>query len=78
VVEATILRAAHDESVRWLETQPPGLLLIQMRDDRSAIDLVSSDLFTDVASGGGAGVETVAYAQIARHWPFIKEESGGN
>jgi hypothetical protein len=78
VVEASVLRAARDEAVRWLETQPSSLMLLQMRDDASAVYLVSSGLFTDAANAGGAGVETVAYAQIARHWPFSKEESNGN
>jgi hypothetical protein len=76
VVAATILRAAREESVRWLNSEPSGLLLVQMQDEEKAIELVSSGLSAGIARG--ADVETLAYAQIARHWPFMKEVPNGD
>jgi hypothetical protein len=77
VHHATLLRAHDDPRVRWLETKPPWLFVIEMGSVTAAVDLSRSlmgerGLIEELALGE---VKATAYRPIARHWPFVREES---
>ncbi|MEA2168268.1 MAG: hypothetical protein QOF76_1568 [Solirubrobacteraceae bacterium] len=71
---ATWLRAANRAEVAWLHTRPANLLLVQPTDVDAAIALSrDEDVRAALRDRGAADIECVAYAQIARHWPYAKE-----
>jgi hypothetical protein len=74
VVKASLLAVAGDTEVGWLGSKPSHQLLLQMENHKAAVDLVETGLFDELGRGRGTEVETVAYAQIARHWPYTKKE----
>ena len=75
VVRAARLSAAAQADVQWLETRPRNLLLVQVSDNAAAIALADGDAVPAALRGYGAAdtIEAVAYSQIARHWPHLKE-----
>jgi hypothetical protein len=77
VHHATLLRAHEDQRVRWLETKPPWLFVIEVGSVTAAVDLARSlmgerGLLEELALGD---ISATSYRPIARHWPFGREES---
>jgi hypothetical protein len=68
-LRATHLTAADHEEVRWLGTRPANLVLAQVADEAEALGLVH-DHAVPVSLQHAEDLEVVAYAPIARHWPF--------
>lgn len=72
VIRATRLQASIDPQVEWLGTRPCNLLLLQVRDDAAAVELAAGgELAAELRDRGVADeIDSVAYRQIARHWPY--------
>jgi hypothetical protein len=79
VVSATRFQAASYPETAWLRTHPDQLVLIETRSERTATQLCErAELVGRIESlvrTAGSSVEIVAYRQVARHWPWFKEEA---
>lgn len=87
VLHGTLVHAVDDVRVRWLGTSPAWLVVIQAAGVSAAMSLrerivgpkgLLQSLVPALGDAPEGAVQATAYRPIARHWPFVKEQSEVN
>jgi hypothetical protein len=84
VLHASLVHAVDDERVRWLGTSPAWLVVVEAGSVSGAVSLCKrmvgpkgllQRLVPALGEPPADAVRATAYRPIARHWPFVKEDS---